>query len=253
MASCKGFVIYLSALFGLLACFRMIQGQELSGTWYELGDLTSCKRVPNEPPCNITRAKFVSDYSSRQYYKLMEKIYRLVRDIARLDSRPQCIHAYENFLCAQYFPECEKGQDPRYPNLEISRRIKFTPTISAKCSKVIASCNSFVAAKFVGDKYFLCDFVEKYPPDGWELNRCVKYDEESRCRPSQELVSMYSITTTVHHQGAFRVNHTPDIEQVGFTSAPIRPKKKFLNTFLRRAAGMYVYSEILRNRSNKKY
>lgn len=200
MASCKGFVVYVLAFFGLLACFRVIQGQELSGTWYELGDLKSCKRVPNEPPCNITRAKFVSDYSSKQYYKLMEKIYRLVRDIARLDSRAQCIHAYEDFLCAQYFPECEKGQDPRYPNLEISRRIKFTPTISAKCSKVIASCNSFVGAKFVGDKYFLCDFVEKYPPDGWELNRCVKYDEESRCRPSQALVCTYNTTTTVHYQ-----------------------------------------------------
>lgn len=190
MASVKGFVVYLLVLIGVLVCTTL--GQQLTGTWYELGDLKSCKRVPNEPPCNITRSKFVSDYASRQYYKLMEKIYRLVRDISRLDSRPQCIQAYEQFLCAQYFPECKKGQDPRYPNLEISRRIKHDPTIASRCSKVIASCNSFVGEKFVGEKYFLCDHVDNYPPDGWELGRCVKYDEESRCRSSQNEVSFIS-------------------------------------------------------------
>lgn len=188
MASFKGFVFFL-ALCGVSVCFRMAEAQ-LTGTWYELGDLTSCKRVPNEPPCNISRSTFVPDYASRQYYKLMEKIYRLVRDVARMDSRAQCIHAYEQFLCAQYFPQCKKGQDPRYPNLEISRRIKHDQSIGAKCSNVIAKCNNFVGAKFVGQQYFLCDFVANYPPHGWELNRCVKYDEESRCRSSQELVRM---------------------------------------------------------------
>lgn len=186
MASVKGFVVSLLVLFGVLVLST--QGQQLTGTWYELADLKTCKRIPNEPPCNISRSKFVSDYSSRQYYKLMEKIYRLVRDIARLDSRPQCTRAYEQFLCAQYFPECKKGQDPRYPNLEISRRIKHNRSISALCSKVIASCNSFVGKKFVGERYFLCDHVDNYPPDGWELDRCVKYDEESRCRSSLQKV-----------------------------------------------------------------
>lgn len=187
MASFKGLMVYSLVLLGVLFC--KTQGESLTGKWYELGDLKTCKRVPNEPPCNISRSKFVSDYASRQYYKLMEKIYRLVRDVSRLDSRAQCTHAYADFLCAQYFPECKKGQDPRYPNLDISRRIKHDRNIAAKCSKVIASCNSFVGEKFVGERYFLCDHVSNYPPDGWELNRCVKYDEESRCRSSQEMVS----------------------------------------------------------------
>lgn len=186
-SSCDSVVVCLLVLCGVLAF--VAEGQQLTGTWYELADLTSCKRVPNEPPCNISRANFVSDYSSKQYYKLLEKIYRSVRDISRLDSRAQCKHAYEQFLCAQYFPVCKKGQDPRYPNLIISRRIKHDRAIASKCSKVISSCNKFVSDKFVGDQYFLCDHVDNYPPDGWELDRCVKYDEESRCRPSRELVS----------------------------------------------------------------
>lgn len=158
------------------------------GPWYVLGNLTKCSRVPNEPPCNIPRSHFVTDYASLQYYKLMEKIYRMVRDIARLDSRPQCTHAYEAFLCDQFFPRCQKGQDPRYPNLDINRRIIHKSDIQAKCDRVISTCNDAVGSRFIGDRYYLCDFLN-YPPDGWELNRCVKYDEENRCQPQQHRVS----------------------------------------------------------------
>lgn len=213
MASLTYFRTYLSFVVVSLVVVYTVKAQDLTGTWYVLGNLTKCSRVPNESPCNITRNHFVSDYSSRQYYKLMEKIYRLVRDIARLDSRPQCTRAYEAFLCAQYFPSCKKGQDPRYPNLKISRRIVHDEHIRAKCSRVIGACNSAVGAKFIGERYFLCDFLN-YPRHGWEINRCVRYDEENRCisqkqklpawlrdQHDQEVQQFMNLTS-------FRVNHT---------------------------------------------
>lgn len=164
------------------------EAQDPGSTWYVLGNLTKCSRVPNEPPCNISRDHFVSDYSSRQYFKLMEKIYRMVRDVARLDSRRQCTQAYEKFLCSQYFPRCRKGQDPRYPNLVINRRIVHDRNIATQCSQIIGSCNEAVGSRLIGDRYFLCDFLN-YPPEGWEINRCVKYDEENRCQPQKSMVS----------------------------------------------------------------
>lgn len=183
--------------FCLLVFVACVTGQALTGVVYELSDLKSCKRVPNLPPCSITRANYVPDYASKQFLKLMEKIYRLARDVSRLDSRPQCKKAYEQFLCAQYFPKCRKGQDPRYPNLNINRRIIHDPDISKKCSNVIASCNELVSKKFVGDRYFLCDHVDNYPREGWEIGRCVTYDEESRCRTtgSDELKVIHDYTT----------------------------------------------------------
>lgn len=207
----RAYLPFLCAVLAVSVLYT-VEAQTLEGKLYLLGNLTTCSRVPNEPPCNIPRSYFVSDYNSRQYYKLMEKIYRMVRDVARLDSRKQCTSAYEQFLCAQYFPRCRKAQDPRYENLDMSRRIIHDSQIATKCSKVIGACNSAVGARFIGDRYYLCDFLN-YPPEGWELNRCVKYDEENRCQPQKNMVSWVSQKHLFEHNIKYPISlHTTERE-----------------------------------------
>lgn len=152
----------------------------VDSTYYILGDLNKCTRVPNEPPCSISFDHFVPDYASRRYQILMEIIYRKARDVSRLDSRAQCVNAYKAFLCSQFFPKCSKYQNPRYYNLEMQRWVVHDPAIRTKCLKIFASCNERVAQRFISSDYFICDYL-MYTPDGWESNRCAPYDEDIRC------------------------------------------------------------------------
>ena len=172
MASYKSgfFILFLASVL-----FKRIFCKE-----YILSKLNQCTRVPEEPPCNITYDHFVPDYVSQRYEIMMEIIYRKSKDIMRLDSRPQCVNAFESFMCAQLFPKCSKHQTTRYLNLEMQRWVVHDPQIRMKCLKIFAACNSRVVNRFMSKDYFLCDHLT-YTPLGWESDRCVPYDLDNRC------------------------------------------------------------------------
>ena len=175
----------------LLAVFSLIV-QAVHSTEYIIGDLDKCERVPDESPCHISYDYFVPEYSSRHYRVFMELIYRKSKDIARLDSRPQCIDAYKTFLCAQLFPNCRKMQNPRYSNVEMTRFVIHDKNIRQKCHNIFASCNERVATRFVSTEYFICDHLS-YTPHGWQSNRCVVYDEDKRCPIKYGKVSIFFV------------------------------------------------------------
>ncbi len=171
---------YKSCIFTLLfVCVKRILSKE-----YVISELNQCTRVPEEPPCNVSFNHFVPDYASQRYEIMMETIYRKSKDIMRLDSRPQCVNAYKAFLCAQLFPRCSKHQNRNFQNLQMQRWVIHDPDIKMKCWKIFAACNSRVASRFMSSDYFLCDHLP-YTSLGWEADRCVPYDLDSRCDDSK--------------------------------------------------------------------
>ena len=170
---------YKSCIFTILISIKSFYCKE-----YVLSKLSECNRVPEEPPCNITYDYFVPDYASKRYEIMLETIYRKSKDIMRLDSRPQCVNAYRTFLCAQLFPRCKKQVNPRYESLEIQRFIVHDPDIRMKCLKIFAACNSLVAMRFMSSNYFLCDHLS-YTTFGWESDKCLSYDLDTRCHGQQ--------------------------------------------------------------------
>lgn len=173
---------YKSCIFTLF--FVGILLKRIRSKEYILSKLNQCTRVPDEPPCNISFNHFVPDYASQRYEIMMETIYRKSKDIMRLDSRPQCVNTYKDYLCAQLFPRCSKHQNPRFENLEMQRWVVHDPDIKMKCWKIFAACNSRVANRFMSSDYFLCDHLT-YTPLGWESDRCVPYDLDTRCDKQQ--------------------------------------------------------------------
>jgi hypothetical protein len=169
---------YKSCIFTLLfACVLM---KKILCKEYILSKLNQCTRVPEESPCNISFSHFVPDYASKRYEIMMETIYRKSKDILRLDSRPQCVNAYKAYLCAQLFPRCSKRQNPNFQNFEMQRWVVHDPDIKMKCWKIFAECNSRVTRRFMSEDFFLCDHLT-YTPLGWETDRCVQYDLDTRC------------------------------------------------------------------------
>ena len=171
---------------------------------YVLSKLNECKRVPFEPPCNISFDYFVPDYASQRYEIMLETIYRKSKDIMRLDSRPQCVNAYREYLCAQLFPRCKKSQSQRYTSLKMERWIIHDPDIQRKCWKIFSSCNSRVASRFMSSDFFLCDHLT-YPPLGWETDRCVPYDLDKRCNRKYGKV-IFNISVTLYIIPSFTIS-----------------------------------------------
>ena len=190
MASYKPFIFTL-----VFACVLI---KKTLSKEYILSKLNQCARVPEEPPCNISFNYFVPDYASKRYEIMMETIYRKSKDIMRLDSRPQCINAYKAYLCAQLFPRCSKRQNPRFENLQMQRWVVHDPDIKLKCWKIFAECNSRVTSRFMSEDFFLCDHLT-YTPLGWETDRCVPYDLDTRCDDIHQNETVFYLMILIHY------------------------------------------------------